>query len=59
MVANEVKTLANQTAKATQEITAQIGAVQTETDRAVAAIRHIGDTINRVDEATSSIAGAV
>ena len=59
VVANEVKTLANQTAKATQEITAQIGSVQTETDRAVAAIRHIGETINRVDEATASIAGAV
>ncbi|MDO8605392.1 MAG: cache domain-containing protein [Phaeospirillum sp.] len=59
VVANEVKTLANQTAKATQEITTQIGEVQNETDRAVAAIRHIGETINRVDEATSSIAGAV
>jgi len=59
VVANEVKTLANQTAKATQEITAQIGSVQAETDKAVAAIRHIGETIHRVDEATSSIAGAV
>lgn len=59
VVANEVKTLASQTAKATQEITTQINAVQTETNRAVAAIRHIGETINRVDEATSSIAGAV
>ena len=59
VVANEVKNLANQTARATQEISAQIGAVQTETDRAVTAIRHIGETINRVDEATSSIAGAV
>ena len=59
VVANEVKTLANQTAKATQEITAQIGSVQAETDRAVAAIRHIGETIHRVDEATASIAGAV
>jgi methyl-accepting chemotaxis protein len=59
VVAGEVKTLANQTAKATQEITTQIAAVQSETTRAVAAIRHIGETINRVDEATSSIAGAV
>ncbi|WP_043743280.1 methyl-accepting chemotaxis protein [Paramagnetospirillum magneticum] len=59
VVAGEVKTLANQTAKATQEITTQIAAVQTETTRAVAAIRHIGETITRVDEATSSIASAV
>ncbi|KIL97346.1 Methyl-accepting chemotaxis protein [Paramagnetospirillum magnetotacticum MS-1] len=59
VVAGEVKTLANQTAKATQEITTQIAAVQTETTRAVAAIRHIGETINKVDEATSSIASAV
>ncbi|ARJ64716.1 chemotaxis protein [Magnetospirillum sp. ME-1] len=59
VVAGEVKTLANQTAKATQEITAQINAVQAETTKAVAAIRHIGETINRVDEATSSIASAV
>ena len=59
VVAGEVKTLANQTAKATQEITTQISAVQAETTKAVAAIRHIGETINRVDEATSSIASAV
>jgi methyl-accepting chemotaxis protein len=59
VVAGEVKTLANQTAKATQEITTQITAVQAETTKAVAAIRHIGETINRVDEATSSIASAV
>ncbi|EME70601.1 methyl-accepting chemotaxis protein [Paramagnetospirillum caucaseum] len=59
VVAGEVKTLANQTAKATQEITAQIAAVQAETTKAVAAIRHIGETINKVDEATSSIASAV
>ncbi|WP_245651045.1 methyl-accepting chemotaxis protein [Paramagnetospirillum marisnigri] len=59
VVANEVKTLANQTAKATQEITAQIGAVQGETEKAVVAIRRIAETINRVDEATASIAGAV
>ncbi len=59
VVAGEVKTLANQTAKATQEITAQINSVQSETEKAVIAIRHIGETINRVDEATSSIAGAV
>jgi methyl-accepting chemotaxis protein len=59
VVAGEFKTLANQTAKATQEITAQINAVQAETTKAVAAIRHIGETINRVDEATSSIASAV
>jgi methyl-accepting chemotaxis protein len=59
VVANEVKTLANQTGKATQEISAQIAAVQAETTKAVSAIRRIGETITRVDEATSSIASAV
>jgi methyl-accepting chemotaxis protein len=59
VVASEVKTLATQTARATQEISAQIASVQTETNNAVAAIQRIGATIARVDEATSSIAGAV
>jgi len=59
VVANEVKGLANQTARATQEVTEQIAAVRAETDRAVQAIRQIGEIIIRVDEASTSIAGAV
>ena len=59
VVANEVKGLANQTAKATEEISTQIGAVQSATGEAVAAIRLIGGTIGRIDEIGSGIAAAV
>src|SRR4029077_7760095 len=43
VVASEVKTLAGQTAKATEEIAAQIGAIQSATAAAVGAIRSIGE----------------
>ncbi|ARJ64615.1 chemotaxis protein [Magnetospirillum sp. ME-1] len=59
VVANEVKNLANQTAKATEEIGQQITSVQTETDRAVSAIRSVSSTIGRIDEISSAIASAV
>ncbi|MBI5162633.1 MAG: chemotaxis protein [Magnetospirillum sp.] len=59
VVANEVKSLANQTAKATEEIAQQVGTVQSETGRAVDAIRHVGDTIRRIDEIAAHIAAAV
>jgi methyl-accepting chemotaxis protein len=59
VVANEVKGLANQTAKATEEIGSQIGAVQEETKRAVEAIRSIGIVIEQVRQISSGIASAV
>jgi len=59
VVAGEVKSLANQTARATDEISAQIGAVQGATGQAVAAIRLIGGTIGRIDEIGAGIAAAV
>jgi len=59
VVANEVKHLANQTARATEEIGTQIGAVQDETRRAVDAIRNIGQVIEQVREISAGIAGAV
>ena len=59
MVASEVKSLANQTAKATEEITAQISAIQAETGNAVGAIRDIGGTIRQMNEITTTIAAAV
>jgi len=59
VVANEVKHLASQTAKATDEIGAQITAIQTSTSDAVSAIEEIGGTIGRMDEIASSIAAAV
>ncbi|MDK9719759.1 MAG: methyl-accepting chemotaxis protein [Rhodospirillales bacterium] len=59
VVANEVKSLANQTAKATDEIAQQITSVQTETERAVGAIRSVSDTIGHINEISSAIAAAV
>jgi methyl-accepting chemotaxis protein len=55
VVAGEVKSLANQTAKATDEISAQISAVQNATKDAVNAIQGIGSTIGRI----SDIAGVI
>jgi len=59
VVAGEVKNLANQTARATEEISAQIGAVQNATKDAVVAIQGIGTTIGRISEIATAIAGAV
>ncbi|MGO8921239.1 MAG: methyl-accepting chemotaxis protein [Stellaceae bacterium] len=59
VVAGEVKSLANQTAKATDDIRAQIAAIQGATDTAVAAIRGISGTIVEVSTISASIAAAV
>ncbi len=59
VVASEVKSLANQTARATEEITAQIAAVQQVTKEAVEAIKGIGGTIGEVSQVATGIAGAV
>ncbi|RVU20590.1 methyl-accepting chemotaxis protein [Methylobacterium oryzihabitans] len=59
VVAAEVKALANHTARATGEITAQIGRVQGSTDQAVAAIGGIVARIHEVDAVATSIAAAV
>jgi methyl-accepting chemotaxis protein len=59
VVASEVKSLANQTAKATEEISTQIGGMQTATKESVEAIKEIGATINRISEITGTIAAAV
>jgi methyl-accepting chemotaxis protein len=59
VVAGEVKNLANQTGKATEEITAQINAVQEETKGAVAAIGGIGSVIDQVRNISTGIASAV
>jgi methyl-accepting chemotaxis protein len=58
VVASEVKQLASQTAKATEEIGQQIGAMQAETTRAVDAIRGIARTIESMDGLTSQVASA-
>jgi len=59
VVASEVKSLATQTAKATEEIGAQINAIQGATGEAVTAIKEIGETIGRVNEIATTIASAV
>ncbi len=59
VVANEVKNLANQTAKATEEIASQINAVQGTTREAVQAIGVIGATIRSISEISTAIASAV
>jgi methyl-accepting chemotaxis protein len=59
VVASEVKALAEQTAKATGEISQQIGGIQAATQESVSAIREIGDTIGRMSEIASAIAAAI
>ncbi len=59
VVASEVKSLANQTAKATEDISAQIVAVQTVSRDAVEAINRIGGTIGEVNAVATSIATSV
>ncbi len=59
VVAAEVKNLANQTAKATEEIGAQIAGVQGATQDAVMAIQSIGKTIGEINGIASTIASAV
>lgn len=59
VVASEVKNLANATAKATEEISSQIGGIQNATEGAVHAINSIGGIINQMNEIASTIAAAV
>jgi methyl-accepting chemotaxis protein len=59
VVAAEVKNLAGQTAKATEEITAQINAIQDATRDTVRVIHGIGGTIGEINEISTVIAAAV
>ena len=59
VVASEVKSLASQTAKATEEIRSQIGEIQGATGQTVEAIRTIGATIRQMSEIATTIASAV
>ncbi|MBW7962223.1 methyl-accepting chemotaxis protein [Bradyrhizobium sp. BR 10261] len=59
VVASEVKALAQQTAKATEEIRQQITSVQSATQESVGAIREISGTIEKLSEISSAIAAAV
>jgi methyl-accepting chemotaxis protein len=59
VVASEVKALAEQTARATGEISQQVSDIQSATNESVAAIKAIGTTIGRMSEIASTIASAV
>lgn len=59
VVASEVKNLANQTARATQEIGGQIQGIQTATEESVVAIQGITNTIGQISEVAAMIAAAV
>ncbi len=59
VVAAEVKSLASQTGRATEEISSHISGMQSATQESVAAIKEIGDTIGQISEIAANIAGAV
>ncbi len=59
VVANEVKELAKETTKATEDISQRIAAIQGDTQLAVAAIKQIGGVINQINDISNTIASAV
>ena len=59
VVAQEVKSLAAQTAKATQEIAQHVQGIQTSTGTAVASVKEVGVAMRQIDEVTTAIASAV
>lgn len=59
VVAGEVKTLANQTAKATEEIGQQVAEVQRGTSMAVEAVTHVNSLITRLSEIAASVSASV
>ena len=59
VVANEVKELAKETARATEDITSRIDAIQQDTRNAVGAIRQISDVVGQINDISSTIASAV
>jgi methyl-accepting chemotaxis protein len=59
VVAHEVKALAGQTAKATEEIGQNVGLIQASTKNAVCAVREIGEAVREINDITSNIAAAI
>jgi methyl-accepting chemotaxis protein len=59
VVANEVKELAKETAKATEDISQKIAAIQKDTEGTIAAIGQIGTVIGQVNDISNTIASAV
>ena len=58
-MANEVKELAKETAKATEDISRKIEAIQTDTTGAVTAIEQIGSVIGQINDIQNTVASAV
>ena len=59
VVASEVKSLANQTAKATEEIAGQISNIQSATNKTVSSIKGIGSSIENISNVATAVAAAV
>jgi methyl-accepting chemotaxis protein len=59
VVANEVKNLANQTARATEDIAAHVSQIQLTSQAAAAAIREIAQIVGTIQETSTAVAGAV
>ncbi|WYJ38467.1 methyl-accepting chemotaxis protein [Bradyrhizobium sp. 2S1] len=59
VVAHEVKALAGQTAKATAEISENVGLIQASTRNSVAAVREIGQAVREISNVTANIASAI
>jgi methyl-accepting chemotaxis protein len=59
VVANEVKELAQETAKATEDVSRRIQAIQADSGQAVQAVEQIGETVDRINELQTTIAAAV
>ncbi|XZE52503.1 methyl-accepting chemotaxis protein [Planctomycetaceae bacterium SH139] len=59
VVANEVKELARQTARATEEISVKIASIQAATEGSAKAIGSIAESIHKIDDIATTIAGAV
>ena len=59
VVASEVKSLANETAKATDEIASQVSNIQEETRQAVKAMETIGEVVSKINQNSTRIAAAV
>ncbi|AUG52839.1 methyl-accepting chemotaxis protein [Thalassospira marina] len=59
VVAQEVKNLANQTARSTEEITRQIGEIQQVTGSVVSTVQHMSENIRRIDQVASNVATSV
>ena len=59
VVANEVKNLATQTARATEEITGQIQAIQQATKDSVGSLHEVGDIVHRIEEISLAVSAAM